>query len=85
MCKRRHELMDKGMFNLTAKELIEFELMGGETGSTSDLTTALSDALTKSNRYLELCLAQIAEYSDNEWVLGGRDSATITEMQRHLK
>lgn len=43
--ERRQTLVSKGVFNLSAAELIELERLGGESGITSDLATALADAL----------------------------------------
>lgn len=82
--ERRQTLVGKGVFNLSAVELIELERLGGESGVTSDLATALADALVEMGGYLALCLDQISDYSDNEWVMNGRREKTIAEMRSFI-
>ena len=82
--ERRQTLVSKGVFNLSAVELIELERLGGESGTTSDLATALADALVEMGGYLTLCLDQISDYSDNEWVMNGGREKTITEMRSFI-
>lgn len=77
----------KDVFAMTIKELIEYEKAGGESGSTSDLATALADALEETAHYLQICLDQIKEYSpDNEWIMSNRMGESLLHLaaQDHL-
>ena len=71
---------------MTAKELIAFEVSGGEDGITTDLSSELSDKLLEAVTLLEACVMQCEEYSDNELVINWEtnESYKIADIKKFI-
>lgn len=78
--------MTREISKMSAKELIEFERNGGENGTTSDLCSELSDKLLLAITYLEVCIKQCQEYSENELVIDWdtNKSYEISELKKFI-